>query len=230
MAYLPIIGGDGNGWFIEDATGDVVLLLNNAVKHRITKAGGVTSGGTITAEDLTATDDLAVGDDASISGALGVTGLATLSAGGTLGPGTAGIVKTSAPVSITAAELKALAATPKTILAAVASKMLCPIGFHCMFDYGSEVLAEPSAPDDPQFKYVDGSGVACSATFDAGELLVKAADQYAWIPAIQVEGGTLAELVNVPIVLHNTGGEYTGNASNDSVLEVTAVYYELDVS
>lgn len=172
---------------------------------------------------------LALGGTLSVAGATTLTGLATATAGVQPGPDTAGIIKTR-KTSITAAQLKALNATPITVVPAVAAKMIVPISFALKFEYGSEVLAEPTAPDDPEFKYVDGSGVACSATMDAGQLLVPAADQYAVIPALQVEGGTLAEHVNVPIVFHNTGGEYTGNASEDSVLEVTVVYVELDVS
>jgi hypothetical protein len=149
--------------------------------------------------------------------------------GFTPGPGTASLFK-SAKTSITAAQLKALAATPIEVVAAVANKMHLFLGASLKLEYGSEVLVEPSAPDDPQFKYVDGSGVACSAVFDAGEIIVPAADAYAWVPGTQVEGGTLAEHVNTPIVLHNTGGEYTGNASDDTVLEVTVYYMELDVS
>jgi hypothetical protein len=200
---------------------------------------GVTDSPTFA--DVTTTDDVTVGDDLDVQGkadvaeTLDVVGVATFTAesvhtgGVNAGPGTAGAIK-SRKTSITAAQLKALAATPITVIPAVASKMHLPIGFSLKLEYGSEVLVEPSAPDEPQFKYVNGAGVVCSATADAGEIIVPAADAYAWVPGIQVEGGTLAEHVNVPIVLHNTGGEYTGNASNDTVLEVTAFYVELDVS
>jgi len=127
-----------------------------------------------------------------------------------------GTLKT-AKVSITAAELKALAATPKTIVSAVANVMLVPVAFEMKFEYGSETLAEPSAPDELQFKYVDGSGTALSAEFDATAIIIQTNDTYTYGVFTSVEGATLAEGVNVPIVLHNTGGEYTGNASNDSV-------------
>ena len=51
-------------------------------------------------------------------------------------------------------------------------------------------LAGQLTPDDLNFVYVDKDGVLCSATVDAGEIIVAAADAYAFVPGIQVEGGT----------------------------------------
>ena len=99
------------------------------------------------------------------------------------GPDTAGILKTR-KTSITAAQLKALAAAPITVIPAVASKIHVLIQAVLKLEYGSEVLVEPSAPDEPQFKYVDGSGVAASATLDAGQVIVPAVDTYAVVQGI----------------------------------------------
>ena len=164
-----------------------------------------------------------------VTGASTLTGLVTASAGAQIGPGTAGIIKT-AKTSLTATNLKALVATPITCIAAVASKMHILLGWSLKLEYGSEVLVEPSAPDELQFKYVDENGVACTDEIDATEIVVPAVDSYAGGVAINVEGGTLAQHVNVPIVICNTGTDYTGNASDDTVMEVTLVYVELDVS
>lgn len=228
------IESDGVWVKTEPVVGSVGLLAANNLSDVGTPATaaenigvGVTDSPTFAAVTTTA--------GATVGTTLGVGGVATFdvasvhSLGVNPGPGTAGILKT-AKTSITAAQLKALAASPITVVAAVANKAHVFIGAQVKLETGSEVLVEPSAPDDPQFKYVDGAGDACSATFDAGLIIVPAADAYAYVPGTQVEGGALAARVNVPIVLHNTGGEYTGNASNDAVLEVTVMYLELDVS
>lgn len=149
-------------------------------------------------------------------------------AGVSVGAATA-LIKT-AKVTLTATQIKALATTPITLVAAVADKFHQFLGASFKYNYGSEILAEPSAPDDMQVKYVDGTGVAASSLPDSGQLLVPAADQYAAAIPLAVEGGTLAEHVNVPLVLFNTGANFTGNASDDATLEVTVSYIEHDMS
>jgi hypothetical protein len=160
---------------------------------------------------------------------LGVTGVLTATAGVQVGPDTKSLYKV-AKKSISAVELKALATTPIEIIAAVANKILVPVTYELEFTYGSEVLVEPSAPDDLQFKYVDDSGTALSAELDAGAILIPTNDTYSSGGFSALLGATLAEAVNVPIVLDNTGTDYTGNASDDSTLEVTVAYLEIDVS
>jgi hypothetical protein len=81
MAYHSIIEGDGNGWYLDDSTGDLVFLLRNTVIHRILKAGGVTSGGTITGADLVSTDDVTVGDDLVVTDDAAVGGVLTPTGG-----------------------------------------------------------------------------------------------------------------------------------------------------
>ncbi len=133
----------------------------------------------------------------------------------------------STKTTLLATDLKALAATPITCVPAVGGKILQFEGSVSKFNAGSETLVEPSAPDDPQFKYKDGSGAAVSGLLDAGSLITGTSDKYATAPPITVEGGVEADRINVPIVLHNTGAEWTGNASDDATLDVTVFYREV---
>ena len=73
----------------------------------------------------------------------------------------------TATVSLTAAEIKALAATQKTLVAAPgADKYIEVLGITAILDYGSEVLAEPSAPDDLEIVYgaAGGTSIADSSS------------------------------------------------------------------
>ena len=131
-------------------------------------------------------------------------------------------------VAVTAAELRDLVANNKTIVAAVASKIMVPLKFCLHYVYGSEVFAEPSAPDELAFNYVGAAGTRISAELDAGAIIVPANDTLTWGDfVIALEGATVAEAVNVPITLDNTGANYTGNASNDGVLNVHLTYLEI---
>ena len=131
---------------------------------------------------------------------------------------------------LTAAQIKLLADPAIELVPAVAGKVLVFVGASYKLVYGSETFAEPSAPDDLIINYVDKDGDGVSDTQDAGAIIVGTADAYAVGIPIAVAGGALAARVNVPLVLWNSGSNYTGNASNDSTLEVTVWYREADVA
>lgn len=241
-------GMSAAGRMVDIETDGVWVMMTNAIVSGLAAANnlsdvsnagtsrtnlGVGTGDSPTFADVTTTDDVTVGDDLVVTGlatvgeTLGVTGILTATAGISVGAATNGLIK-STRVAVTAAELKALTATPKTLVAAVAGKMHQFLGASFFFDYGSEVLAEPSAHDDPIIKYVNGSGSIASSAPDAGVLLVAAGDRYATAIPVAVEGAAAAALVNVPLVLCNASGhDWTGNASNDSVLYVTTFYREV---
>jgi len=219
MADYPLIASNGTGWFLDGLTGDVVLKVRSVVTHRIGPSGATTSIGAVVAPATNFAAFLAAA--ATVSG--------TLTAGA-LAPGAPTALIKTAKVVNTAAQLKALAATPRTIVPAVAGAFLQLIACAWKFNHGSEVLAEPTAPDDMVIRYDDGAGVIASTSPDSGVLICAAADAYATALPVVIEGGAVADLVNVPLVLHNTGDEWTGNASNDASLETTVLYIEHDVS
>lgn len=150
------------------------------------------------------------------------------SAGVAHGPATTAIMK-SKKTTLTAAQIKALATTQITLVAAVAGKYMEFLGAVFVYNYGSEVLVEPSDPDDLEIKMVDAAGVTVSDTIEATALLTAAGDRYANAAAINVAGGALADRVNVPLILDNTGTDYTGNASDDATLDVIVSYIEYTV-
>ena len=131
-------------------------------------------------------------------------------------------------IDLTNSEIKALAATPKELVAAPgAGKLLEFVSATLLLDYGSEVLAEPSAPDDLAIEYDDGTGQQI-ITWDTTGFITSSADAMEIINSASVGGGasaiTTAANVNKNIVLINTGGEYTGNVSNDTTLRVIVNY------
>lgn len=126
-------------------------------------------------------------------------------------------------VSITAAEMKALAATQKELIPAPgADNYIEVLGLTFVLDYGSEVLAEPSAPDDLEVVYSTAGGTSIADVI--GDWVIQSADSVT-SPAVKDLGVVAATtIVNKAVVLDNTGAEYTGNASGDTVVRVTSTY------
>lgn len=127
-------------------------------------------------------------------------------------------------VTLTAAQIKALAATQQTLVAAPgADKVIQVLGIQMILNYGSEVLAEPSAPDDLEVVYDAAGGTSIADVI--GDFVVGSADAIAQ-PQIKDIPGTAAAttMVNKAVVLDNTGGEYTGNASDDTTITVVTTY------
>lgn len=128
-------------------------------------------------------------------------------------------------VTLTAAQVRALAATPQTIVPAETGLAHLFIAGHVQLNHaGNSDFTEPSAPEDIVFNLVDGAGTALTSVMDGTTAVCASADAYTLRLSTGRTGLTAAQAINVPIVLWNNGNEYTGNAHNDNTLVVT-VYY-----
>ncbi len=129
-----------------------------------------------------------------------------------------------AAVAVTNAEIKALRAAPKTLVAAPgAGKMLEFLSAELILDYGTNVLTETA--DNMAVRYTDGSGTLVSQAIEATGFIDATADTKTnALPKIDaIAAKTACE--NKALVLHNTGdGEYGGNAGNDTVMRVKVAY------
>lgn len=127
-------------------------------------------------------------------------------------------------VALTNAEIKALRATPKQLVAAPgAGKMLVLIRAALLLDFGSNVLTETT--DNLGIKFTDGSGVQVSDDIEATGFIDAAADTVVFarpkLDAITAKAGS----ENKALVLHNTGdGEWGGNAGGDTLMRVKVWY------
>lgn len=132
----------------------------------------------------------------------------------------------TAKVSLSAAQVKALAATPVELAAAEgAGTVLEFVSMAIRLVSGNEVLAENGGGSNLAVKYTDDSGVQVSEDIEMTGFITEAANANtntrAKIDAI-VTGD---DAVNAPLVLHNIGaGEITGNVTGDAVLECYISY------
>ena len=134
----------------------------------------------------------------------------------------------SVAVSLTAAQVKALATTPVELVAAPgAGKAIKFMGASLKLVYGSEVFAESG--DNLGIKYTDASGVQVSQAIETTGFIDQSADTYTNAePAIDgIVAATGAE--NQALVLDNLNANITGNASNDSTLEISVCYRILEL-
>ena len=128
-----------------------------------------------------------------------------------------------AEVSITAAQVKLLATTPISLVAAPgAGKAIKFMGASFKLVYGSEVFTE--AADNLGIKYTNASGVQVSNTIETTGFIDQSADTYTNAePATDVIVAASA-CENAALVLDNLNANFGGNASNDSTLEVSVAY------
>lgn len=130
-----------------------------------------------------------------------------------------------ADVTLTNAQIKAVRATPVTLVAAQgAGTVIKFMGALLKLNYGGNNAFTESA-DNLAIKYTDGSGVAVSGTIESTAFITATADTYsnAEPAAGAIVAATGAE--NQALVIHNTGdGEIAGNAADDNTLSVR-VYY-----
>jgi len=123
-----------------------------------------------------------------------------------------------ATLSITNAQMLAIASTPITLVAAQGAGTVVELLSGELFFDHTTAYVEPSAPDDLVVRYIDGTGTIVSQDVDATGFLTAAGDAVCRVAplsgAIQV-GILKAACDNQALVLHNTGGNYTGgNVAN----------------
>lgn len=144
----------------------------------------------------------------------------------TAGAGTLNIAASlkHADVTLTAAEVKALAATPQELVAApAAGNTIMFVGAVLKLNYGG-TNAFTEADDNLAIRYTDGSGAIVSETIEMTGFIDQTADTYTnAIPkadAIVAATGAEAQA----LVLDNLNDEIAGNAADDNTLTVR-VYY-----
>lgn len=127
-------------------------------------------------------------------------------------------------VDLTNANLKDLADTPIELVATHgAGTIIEVISALLILDYGSNALTEPSAPDDLALEYDNGDG-AQIITWDSTGLITATADTIEQVNVASVAAFASASNVNKNVVLLNTGGDYEGNAGNDTTMRVIINY------
>jgi len=133
----------------------------------------------------------------------------------------------TAVVTVSSAEILALRASPKTLIAAPgAGKAIRYLGATIRLIYGTAAYTEST--DNMRVKYTDGSGVDVSELIEATGFITLTADSLTSSrpanDAIVAQSG--AE--NQPLVLHNTGdGEY---AAGDSTFAVYIDYQVINIA
>lgn len=140
------------------------------------------------------------------------------------------IASNTVSVTLTAAEIKALRATPFELVAAQgAGQVILLESAMLLLTYGSEVLTESA--DNLVIEYDDGAAAAASQAIEATGFIDQAADTITTaLPKIDVIDA-LADVANKNIALFNSGdGEYGGNASDDTTLTVITTYRVIDLS
>lgn len=112
-------------------------------------------------------------------------------------------------VSVSTAEMLAIRATPKTLVAAPgAGKVLEFVSAVFIYDY---VAAYTESADNLAVRYTDGSGTVVSLTLETTGLLDATADK---VSTIQPLATDVLMTANAALVLHNTGdGELGGTGS-----------------
>lgn len=114
-----------------------------------------------------------------------------------------------AEVAVTAAEMLALRATPKSLVAAPgAGYVLEFISALFIYDY---TAAFTETTDNLNVRFTDVSGVVASLTLETTGLLDATSDQIRTISPLATD---ITPVANSPLVLHNDGnGEFGGTGS-----------------
>lgn len=127
-------------------------------------------------------------------------------------------------MTLTSAQIKAIRATPITILAAQgAGTVIEFLSGSVFFVYaGTNVFTNPQ---NLALKFKDGTGAGLTAAITAAGFLDQAASEYQLVTQTSGIIYSKANSDNQPLVMHNTGAsEITGNAANDNTILVKISY------
>jgi hypothetical protein len=131
----------------------------------------------------------------------------------------------TATVTVSASEMKALNATPKTLIAApAAGKALILVAAELWLDYGSAAYAEIAGGEDLTIKYSNDSG-AVLATVETTGFLDATADAFRYVTPTTT--AAFAPVAAAPLVLHLLTGEII---TGDSPLKIRITYRELTLT
>lgn len=131
----------------------------------------------------------------------------------------------TATVTVSSAELLALNATPKTLIAAPGSgKALILVAAEFWLDYESAAYAGIASGEDLTLRYTDGSG-ALLATVETTGFLDATADAFRYVAPTTT--AAYAPVAAAPLVLHLSTGEI---ATGDSPLKLRLLYRELTLT
>lgn len=132
-----------------------------------------------------------------------------------------------ASVTIPAASVKTLNATPYQLVAAPGSgKALILVGATLFMDYGSAGYDSVGASDDLTLRYTNGSGTLL-ATVETVGFLDQTSDQVRYV--YPTTTAALTPAANAPIVAHLSTGEIY-SAAGDSPVKVKVEYRVIDTT
>ncbi len=156
--------------------------------------------------------------------AVDMNGVVRAAGGVAPGPTTTSALK-STTVTLTNANIKALRATPITLVAAPgAGYYLELVSATLILNYGTNVLT-CGAADDLVVQY-GTTGVDVTASIETTGFIDQAADQVSHHKGITIASNTAANVANRLLELFNTGGaEIAGNAGNDTTMNVVVTYW-----
>jgi len=209
-----------------DKPNDAAYVLTSVVAN---SANWELAGSPTAAVSSLASDSGSASPAAGIITIAGGTGLDSSASGSTLTLAVNESLVNVATVSLTSAEVKALAATQITLVAAPgAGKMIQFESASFKLVYGG-TNAFTEAGDNLSIKYTDDSGVAVSQTIETTGFIDQTASTYTNAqPVIDaIVAASAAE--NAPLVLDNLGSEIAGNAANDNTLEVSVSYRVVEI-
>jgi len=148
--------------------------------------------------------------------------LVSSTGGASLGSATDSYLKTDT-VELTNAQIKALRAAPKELVAAPGSDVMIElVSAVLIMDYGTNALTEST--DNLVIEY-GTSGTDATAAIETTGFLDQTADQMAIILPTTTATVAAANVVNRKLQLFNTGdGEIAGNAGADTTMTVKITY------